>query len=104
MAALPEPRIFVVTEVHEVKVKARGPEEAAWYAKLLFNPNRRLNGPIEMYLVGSVQIHDLVVKIAERDSHPKDQTVCRHDIRYDQHCRQCEIQGYCGCPECIEKA
>lgn len=29
--------------------------------------------------------------------------ICEHGKRFDVHCRECEIRGYCGCPECVEE-
>ena len=37
-----------------------------------------------------------------RAPHPVDQTVCRHGLRFDQHCKECYLQGFCCCPECTE--
>lgn len=28
--------------------------------------------------------------------------VCEHDKSFAVHCRECEMKGYCGCPECVE--
>jgi hypothetical protein len=29
---------------------------------------------------------------------------CRHGKLYTEHCNECEIAGYCGCPDCTEDA
>jgi hypothetical protein len=29
---------------------------------------------------------------------------CRHGLRFDVHCKQCSLAGFCGCPECVEHA
>ena len=31
------------------------------------------------------------------------QDICRHGLAFNVHCKECEIAGYCGCPQCIEE-
>ena len=46
-------------------------------------------------------------RVIEREQGRADETpyaerVCSHGKRFDTHCKECQMQGFCGCPDCVE--